>query len=132
MVIKNNALGKLFVDFSEVSPKEKMYIVISALFYLFSIYQNVLVCIRFNYNMIKIHTYINEVRSYADRCLNNMNNYLQYSSTYVSQTNFNDCLRQHIGVLTEMKLKLDTISDYKLTIWVQWICGLHRRYHSER
>jgi hypothetical protein len=115
MVVKNNALGKLFVDFNDVSPKEKMYIVISALFYVFSIYQNVLVCLRFNYNMIKIHTCIKDIRCYLDHTLDNMHNYLQCSSPFSSQNNFNDTLRHHIGVLTEIKLKLDTISEYNLT-----------------
>ena len=115
MVIKNNALGKLFIDFNDVSTKEKMYIVISALFYLFSIYQNVLVCIRFNYNMIKIHAYIKDVRSYLAYSLDSMNNYLQYSCNFRSQCNFNECIRHNIGILNELKLKLDTISEYTLT-----------------
>lgn len=114
MVIKNNALGRLFVDFHEVPSKDKVYIVMSALFYLFSIYQNVLVCIRFNYNMIAIHKYMKDIQHYLSYTINNMSNYLQYSSHLVSQTMFNDHLHSNIILLTEIKNKLETISEYNL------------------
>jgi hypothetical protein len=115
IIIKQNALGKLFVDFEDVPSKDKVYIIVSALFYLFSIYQNILVCIRFNYNMIAIHKYITDIHSYLDYTINNMNNYLQYSSRLASQYIFNDNLHHNIIVLTEIKSKLESISEYKLT-----------------
>jgi hypothetical protein len=42
-VAQTTAIGKLFtVNFAEISAQEKIYIFISAAFYLFSIYQNVM------------------------------------------------------------------------------------------
>ena len=115
VIIKQNALGKLFIDFEDVPSKDKVYIIVSALFYLFSIYQNILVCIRFNYNMIAIHKYITDIQSYLNYTINNMNNYLQYSSRLESQYMFNDNLHHNIIILTEIKSKLESISEYKLT-----------------
>jgi hypothetical protein len=43
VVMSNHAIGKLFTQFNNVSTGEKAYLVISALFYVFSIYQNILV-----------------------------------------------------------------------------------------
>ena len=51
-VAQSNAIGKLFtVNFSEINNQERIYILISAAFYVFSIYQNIMVCVRFNNNM---------------------------------------------------------------------------------
>jgi len=56
IVASQNAIGKLFVvNLSEINFQEKIYILISAVFYLFSIYQNFMVCVRFNNNMKIIH-----------------------------------------------------------------------------
>lgn len=115
IIIKQNALGKLFIDFEDVPSKDKVYIIVSALFYLFSIYQNILVCIRFNYNMISIHQYIKDIHHYLEYTINNMNNYLNFSSRLDSQTQFNNNLHSNINILNEIKIKLETISEYKLT-----------------
>ena len=56
VVAETNAIGKLFtVNFAEINAQERLYIFVSAAFYLFSIYQNIMVCVRFNNNMKIIH-----------------------------------------------------------------------------
>jgi len=63
VVAQSNAIGKLFVvNFSEISSQEIIYVLVSAGFYLFSIYQNIMVCIRFNNNMKTIHSHFNEIK----------------------------------------------------------------------
>lgn len=115
LVISNNALGKLFTQFSDVSFNEKIYLILSAAFYLFSIYQNILVCVRFNNNMIKIHKYLKEVEIYLSSTIKSMNNYLKYSSTLVSHEIFNNTLKDKLNILTEFKEKIEHISEYKVT-----------------
>ena len=68
VVLSNNALGKLFTEFNSVTPQEKMYLLVSAGFYVFSIYQNILTCIRFNSNMTKIHEHLCEINKYIQYC----------------------------------------------------------------
>ena len=71
IVANQNAIGKLFVvNFSEIQSQEKFYIFISAAFYLFSIYQNFMVCVRFNNNMKTIHNHFKEIRIYIDHTIN--------------------------------------------------------------
>jgi hypothetical protein len=98
-VIQTNAIGKLFFNFTEVSSSEKVYLLVSAAFYLFSIYQNVMVCIRFNSNMIKIHSYFDEIRNYLSHTIQSMENYLNYSTKLDSQKEFNDVLKEKIEKL---------------------------------
>jgi hypothetical protein len=115
IVISNHAIGKIFTQFNDVSFNEKIYLLFSAGFYLFSIYQNILVCVRFHNNMIKIHKYLKEIEIYLDSTIQSMKNYLNYSSSLVSQEIFNNTLNDKMNILTEMKEKIENISEYKLT-----------------
>jgi hypothetical protein len=115
LVAENHAIGKLFTKFNDVSLNEKIYFVASAMFYLFSIYQNVLVCIRFNSNMIKIHKHLKDVQLYLDFTIASMNNYLDYSSHLITQTEFNNVIRDKKQTLIEFKNKLSIVSEYKFT-----------------
>lgn len=115
LVAENHALGKLFTKFNEVSINEKIYFVASAMFYLFSIYQNVLVCIRFNSNMIKIHNHLKDVQLYLDFTITSMDNYLVYSSHLTTQKEFNGIVHDKKQTLIEFKNKLAIVSEYKFT-----------------
>jgi DNA mismatch repair ATPase MutS len=114
-VAQTNAVGKLFtVNFSEISAQEKIYIFISAAFYLFSIYQNIMVCVRFNNNMKTIHSHFREIKLYLDNTLNSMNNYLDFSKDLKSHSNFNDLLKTKMTVLENINNKINSISEYSL------------------
>jgi len=114
-VIENHAIGKLFTKFHLLTTNEKIYCSVSAAFYLFSIYQNVLVCIRFNHNMIKIHKYLQVVRQYLENTIQSMNNYLLYSTKLPTHNEFNKNMYEQINILNEYKTKLTHISDYTCT-----------------
>lgn len=114
-VANQNAIGKLFVvNFSEINAQEKIYIFISAAFYLFSIYQNFMVCIRFNNNMKTIHNHFNEIRIYIEHTINNMNNYLEYSKKLESHNEFNCCVREKLEILKKIQNKIQNITDYNM------------------
>jgi hypothetical protein len=114
-VIANHAIGKLFTEFNNVEFSQKLYLLVSAAFYVFSIYQNVIVCTRFNNNMYKIHKYFSEIKEYLDKTINSMENYLSYSSSLHTHFHFNNTLVEKIKILTELKNKISRISEYKLS-----------------
>lgn len=115
VVAQTNAIGKLFtVNFQEITAQEKIYIFVSAAFYLFSIYQNVMVCVRFNNNMKIIHKNFIEISSYLDKTLNRMNNYITYSTPLISHEQFNNNLLDKIEILREINNKITSISEYSL------------------
>ena len=111
-VIENHAIGKLFTQFHLLTTNEKIYCSVSAAFYLFSIYQNILVCVRFNHNMIKIHAHLQVVRQYLENTIQNMNNYLVYSNKLHTHNEFNKNMCEQMNTLDEYKTKLMCISDY--------------------
>ena len=54
IILANHSIGKLLMNFHEVKMEQKVYILLSVAFYFFSIYQNILTCLNFKNNMIKI------------------------------------------------------------------------------
>uniref|UniRef100_A0A6C0HCJ5 DNA mismatch repair proteins mutS family domain-containing protein n=1 Tax=viral metagenome TaxID=1070528 RepID=A0A6C0HCJ5_9ZZZZ len=116
VVASNHAIGKLFTKFNSVKLDEKMYLLISAAFYIFSIYQNVLTCIRFNTNMKKIHTYLSDIKKYIEYTENSANNFLSHSSRLNNFSQFNQNLKENIIILKQFKEKIERIDPYKVSI----------------
>ena len=115
VVAQSNAIGKICTaDFSKMNIQEGTYIFASFIFYLFSIYQNIMVCIRFNNNMKKIHEYFIEIKNYLNKTISSMENYLQISKKYASQKEFNDKMEEKYIILQEMYNKLNSISEYNI------------------
>jgi len=115
IVAQTNAIGKLFtVNFTEINAQEKIYIFVSAAFYLFSIYQNIMVCVRFNNNMKIIHNHFREINLYLDNTIYCMNNYLKYTNDLQSHSLFNDNLKSKMKILENINIKIKSISDYNI------------------
>jgi hypothetical protein len=115
VIAQSHAIGKLFTQFNDVSFNEKIYLVISAAFYFFSIYQNVTICLKFHNNMIKIHKHFDEISNYIDHTIKSMDNYLIYSDNLPTQNEFNKVLREKKLILENLKKKFAFITEYKLT-----------------
>jgi hypothetical protein len=116
IVASNHAIGKLFTQYNNVNLDEKIYLILSAFFYLFSIYQNMLSCYRFHKNMIQIHNYLTEVKEYVDDSKREMEHLLSYTSKLSTYTSFNIELERNIGIFSEMQHNINRISPYKLSI----------------
>ena len=113
VVAESNAIGKLFTtNFLEISLQQKFYIIISAAFYLFSIYQNIMVCIRFNNNMKTIHNHFREINLYLDNTIASINNYLIYADSLTTHNEFNDILKTKKQVLENINSKIHSITEY--------------------
>jgi hypothetical protein len=130
-VIKNNAIGRLFTEFNEVEFSQKIYLLISASFYVFSIYQNVMVCIRFNSNMHKIHSYFNDIKEYLERTIKSMKNYLKYSTSLSTHNAFNENLRNKMDKLITFHDKISFITEYNLSIKKIFQIGKILKYFYE-
>lgn len=116
IIVSQHAIGKIFTEFNDVSFQQKFYLIISAGFYVFSIYQNILLCIRFHQNMNKIHEYFNQIDIYLNFTIQRMDHYLSYSENLVTQQDFNSLLKQKKSLLFDLKEKIKLITEYKWTI----------------
>jgi len=115
MIAENHAVGKLFTKFHDVNVNEKIYILLSAAFYFFSIYQNILTCTRFYQNMTKIHSHLDEIKQYIIETESAIYNFLLHSETLTTYEKFNAVLKEKLQVLTGLREKLDKITPYKLS-----------------
>ena len=108
----NHALGRIFTHFNKVPMDQKIYIGISAVFYLISIYQNVVTCYKFNENMKNIHKYLKCVKEYSNKTIFSMNYFLQFSSDLKTYSEFNESIKINRDVLSEYVDKISKITDY--------------------
>jgi len=115
-IISNHAISKVFTNFNEVDFGQKMYLLISAAFYVFSIYQNILICIRFYSNMKKIHDTLLNFRKYIDYTLNSMSNYLSITDKLTSYAPFNKELINNQNILLSFNNALSKITPFKLSL----------------
>ena len=114
-ILSQNPLGKLLNGVDQLSQRDLLMVVTSLIFYAFSIYQNVIVCIKFHTNMKKIHKHFEIINFYLKDTIDNMNKYLQLSAVFASQTNFNETLKNNITTLVEMYNHFNSITEYSIT-----------------
>jgi hypothetical protein len=111
-----HAIVKVFTNFNDVDIGQKIYLLVSAAFYVFSIYQNIMVCIRFYSNMKKIHDYLHKFRSYLNYTIDSMNYHLSLSKELTKYSKFNDTLSNKIEVLSKFKSEIENITPFKVSI----------------
>lgn len=110
-IISEHSLGKIFTDFNKVDFDKKVYLVISAGLYIFSIYSNFMTCIRFYNNMKKIHEYTYELNDYIKNTIYSIQQFISITTNMHSYNTFNNVLNSKLSVLTELNEELDKISS---------------------
>jgi DNA mismatch repair ATPase MutS len=114
-LIGDHAIGKIFTKFNDVDVKEKAYILMSVAFYFFSIYQNILTCIRFYNNITKIHQHLFYLREYIEYTTNKMDQFLLVSSNLITYNAFNQEVIRNKNYLETMQINLQKISPFSLS-----------------
>ena len=72
MMLSQHAVGKLIFDMSSVSWDKRIYILVSVVFYVVQMYQNVVSCHRFYRNTFLVHDDLAAIRAYADETIKKM------------------------------------------------------------
>ena len=125
---KNNAIGQLFTQYNSVTSDKKVYLLLSSLFYIFSIYQNVLTCIKYHKNMINIHTYFNKIQTYIEHTENNVNNLLSYTKKYKTYKKFSIKAKNQLKILSDLKNNINIITPYEFSIKKFYQLGIIMKY----
>jgi hypothetical protein len=111
-LIQNHAVAKIFTSFHEVDFSEKIYLLVSAAFYLFSIYQNILTCIRFYSNMKKIHDYLDKFKKYILFTTDLMDYHLNKSNHLTTFSKFNEVVMQKKDILHKIRKEIEKVSSF--------------------
>jgi hypothetical protein len=117
-IIANHALGKVFTQFHEADAQQKVYLVVSAAFYVFSIYQNVLVCMRFYKNMKKIYHCLNTFFKYLNHTISQMEHFISAYFLLPSYSLFIENMKTKLIKLQTIQAKMTSIyslDEFKLS-----------------
>ena len=116
VIAANHAIGKMCTHFNHVPIDQKIYLLVSTGLYFFSIYQNILTCLKFHKNMKKIHESLLQTREYIQGTMDSMNQLLVYTSPLGTYGPFNESLRQNIVTLAEYNSKLSLIQGDRFSL----------------
>lgn len=105
-IMENHAIGKMFLNFDEVTISQKAYILASTALYMFSIYQNVLVCLRFYRNVIKINDTLKTMKTYIANTINRFESYISQTNKLTSYKEFNETVRENCRALSEYNMQI--------------------------
>ena len=115
-LIANHSVAKIFTQFHQVDTGQKVYLLISSAFYLFSIYQNILICVRFYSNMKKIHDYLDKFKRYINTTIQLMNYFSYNTNKLTTFEEFNVELKQNIHILEHFKYEIDKITPFTFSL----------------
>ena len=114
IVFSNHIIGRLFSDFKDAPFSTKIYLLLSIIFYLFQIYQNIYFCKKYFTNIKYINNKLIELREYINETIKSFNNYLKYSENFSSYNKFNKTIINNRIILEDYYEKLKPIKNYKL------------------
>jgi hypothetical protein len=115
-LIQNHAVAKIFTSFHEVDFSEKIYLLVSVAFYLFSIYQNILTCIRFYSNMKKIHDYLDKFKKYILFTTDLMDYHLTKSNNLSTFSSFNETVLINKQILHKIRREIEKVSPFTFSL----------------
>lgn len=117
-IISQHSIGKLLTQFETVSIEQKLYILMSVIFYFFQVYQNIMACIRFYNNIKLVHTHIHTINGYLTATGVNMNYMIQLIHTYHLSTYgpFREELAKRYTLIEEVTRALSDISPFSVSV----------------
>ena len=116
-IISQHSVGKFLTQFSSVSIEQKLYILMSVVFYVFQIYQNIMACVRFYRNIKLVHTHIHTINGYLTATGVNMSYMIQLIQTHHLSTYepFREELAEKYALLEEVTRALSDISPFSVS-----------------
>jgi ABC-type branched-subunit amino acid transport system ATPase component len=122
VVFKKHQLGQMF-DLSKASFERIMYVVVSVVFYVIQIYQNIMSCRRFYKNMSKIHEQLFTMRDYLKCTIKNMDILKTQCVGFKTYEPFIDEMVQHQKVCQLVLTQYSKVGPAKASIKKIWQIG---------
>jgi hypothetical protein len=114
MVFKKHQLGQIF-NLSNASFEKLIYVIASAIFYVIQIYQNIMSCRKFYYNMAKIHEQLFTVRDYLKQTIENMDVLEKQCSGLKTYRSFIEYMHNQRVICQHMLKEITKVVPNKLT-----------------
>ena len=116
-IFATHPLGKMFslFDFSSMPWDKRIYVLMSFIFYIIQVYQNIMSCYQFYKNMILIHKNIFILRDYFRYTSRNMEHIISITSSLKTYKNFTDDLVKNKDRLERLCKLFDKIKPFKIS-----------------
>ena len=116
-IFATHPIGKMFslLDFSSMPWDKRIYVLMSFIFYIIQVYQNIMSCYQFYKNMILIHKNIFILRDYFRYTSRNMSHIIEISSSLETYTNFTTDLVKNKDRLEKLCKLFDKIKPFKIS-----------------
>lgn len=115
VIFSKHQIGNIFT-MSSASWDKRIYMLISLVFYIVQIYQNVMSCRSFYKNMVTIHDNTFTIRKFITNSISNMDEFEKCTEKLKSYTPFINNMKSHRNVLIKMKKDLDKVTPNKLSV----------------
>jgi len=130
-VIKYHAFGRLFSEFGNVGWDKRFYLLMSAGFYMFQVYQNACSCYRFHKNMRRIHETLITIKHHLNRTTQLMEDCETTMKSLTTYEPFIEDMTIQRDVLVKLRDCLQNISPYGLSFRKIGEVGLAMSYFYE-
>jgi ABC-type multidrug transport system fused ATPase/permease subunit len=116
-IFATHPIGKMFtlLDFSSMPWDKRIYVLMSFVFYVIQVYQNIMSCYQFYKNMILIHKNIFILRDYFRYTTKNMSHVIKMSSSLETYSNFAEELTHNKEKLEKLCKVFDKIKPFKIS-----------------
>jgi len=114
-IFSKHALGNIFTIMDDISWEKRVYAVVSVVFYVFSIYQNSIVCYRFYKNFKSIHEDLFLLRDYLATTIENMNTIESACMKHNTYLPFLQSIYPHKEYCTKLLDELNVITEFDVT-----------------
>lgn len=115
-IIQRHAVGALFSKFSTADLKERISLLGSLAFFIFTMYQNILICYRFIIHFNKIHGYIKILKQYLVKVKIHMLELNKTMKPLVSYKPFRVEMDKRMNDIDKLVTVLDTIKPLKYSL----------------
>jgi hypothetical protein len=113
-LFQRHQIGQLF-SLQSASYEKMVYIIVSVVFYVWQIYQNIMTCAKFYSNMRFIHTKIFALRDYLKLTLQVMTQFTEQSRELITYQAFLVDMQKQQRVLVQLETDLQKIHPYTLS-----------------
>jgi hypothetical protein len=130
-IAKHHFIGKAITAMNSLDVQNIAYLLFMGAFYIYSIYQNIMACIRFYRNMEQINRHLHELQAYLDYSLCSMRSFSTIISEYDTYVEFNQELKMRYNILLELRKDIGSIRPFSPSIWKAMELGeLLRCYYA--
>jgi hypothetical protein len=116
-IAKHHFIGKALSTMNSLDMQNIAYLIFIAAFYIYSIYQNIVTCMRFYRNMEQINRHLYELRGYIDYSLHSMRTFSTIIETKDRYSDFNLELRRNFNILIDLKKEISSIQPFTPSIF---------------